>query len=119
MSFIQKDIPLCREDEYEEIAWGIKTIGDKHSPFIINWPKVSEYDVKFEIKYCGICHSDCHYAYNDLGGSIFPMVTGHEITGTVVEVGAKVTKVKVGDNVGVGCIVDSCLECELCKRGDE
>jgi uncharacterized zinc-type alcohol dehydrogenase-like protein len=71
------------------------------------------------MKYSGICHSDCHIGKNDLGDAIFPMVPGHELIGTVTEVGAKVTKVKVGDNVGVGVIKDSCLDCGQCKIGDE
>lgn len=66
------------------------------------------------MKYCGICHSDCHIGLNDLSGCMYPIVPGHELAGTVVEVGSKVTKVKVGDNVGVGCISDSCLECGTC-----
>lgn len=86
---------------------------------IINRPKVGDYDVKFELMFCGICHSDCHMGLNHLGGAIYPIVPGHELAGTVVEIGSKVSKVKVGDNVGVGCIIDSCLDCELCKRGDE
>jgi uncharacterized zinc-type alcohol dehydrogenase-like protein len=80
---------------------------------------VGDFDVRFEMKYCGICHSDCHIGNNDLGGCTYPVVTGHELVGTVVEVGPKVTKFQVGDNVGVGCFVDACLECEYCKAGDE
>jgi D-arabinose 1-dehydrogenase-like Zn-dependent alcohol dehydrogenase len=86
---------------------------------IINRPKVGDNDVRFEMKYCGICHSDVHIARNELGGCMYPVVPGHELVGTVVEVGSKVTKVKVGDNVGVGCIVDSCLDCNMCSIGDE
>ena len=119
MAFVQKEIPPCGDGEYEEIAWGLPKLGDKFVPLIINRPKVGDYDVKFELKYSGICHSDCHLGLNHLGGSIYPMVPGHELAGTVVEVGSKVTKVKVGDNVGVGCIKDSCLNCEYCNRHDE
>ena len=68
---------------------------------------------------CGVCHSDCHLGLNELGGSIFPMVPGHELIGTVTEVGSSVTKVKVGDNVGVGVIKDACLVCGTCKSDDE
>jgi uncharacterized zinc-type alcohol dehydrogenase-like protein len=118
-SAIQMDIPECGDNEYKEVAWGIQKYGEKFSPMWINRPKVGEFDVKFEMKYCGVCHSDCHLGLNHLGGSMFPMVPGHELCGTVVEVGAKVTKVKVGDNVGVGCIADSCLNCDTCKGGDE
>jgi uncharacterized zinc-type alcohol dehydrogenase-like protein len=75
-----------------------------------------EHDVVIDIKYCGICHSDIHQARDEWGGSMFPMVPGHEIAGIVARVGAKVTKYKVGDKVGVGCFVDSCRTCVNCKQ---
>ena len=75
-----------------------------------------ESDVAFDIQYCGICHSDIHQARDEWGGSIFPMVPGHELTGVVTAVGAKVTKHKVGDRVGVGCLVNSDRSCPQCKR---
>ncbi len=71
-------------------------------------------DVEFDVKYCGICHSDVHFANNDMGVTMYPCVPGHELAGVVTKVGAKVTKVAVGDKVGVGCIVDSCLDCDKC-----
>ncbi len=73
-------------------------------------------DVAIKIKYCGICHSDIHQARDEWGGSIFPMVPGHEIAGIVTRVGKNVKKFKAGDKVGVGCIVDSCRQCEECKH---
>jgi uncharacterized zinc-type alcohol dehydrogenase-like protein len=76
-------------------------------------------DVVIDIKFCGICHSDIHQARDEWGGSIFPMVPGHEIAGVVSRVGGKVTKYKVGDKVGVGCFVNSCRHCENCTRGLE
>jgi hypothetical protein len=76
-------------------------------------------DVAIEILYCGICHSDLHQARDDWGTAKYPMIPGHEIIGRVIEVGSDVTKYKVGDNVAVGCIVDSCRECDQCKAGDE
>jgi uncharacterized zinc-type alcohol dehydrogenase-like protein len=72
-----------------------------------------------DIRYCGICHSDIHHARDEWGGSIFPMVPGHEIVGTVVRRGAQVSKWQVDDIVGVGCFVDSCRECEACREGEE
>lgn len=73
-------------------------------------------DVAIDILYCGICHSDIHQARDEWGGSIFPMVPGHEIAGIVTAIGDKVTKYKVGDKVGVGCFVDSCRTCDHCKQ---
>ncbi|MFD6620288.1 alcohol dehydrogenase catalytic domain-containing protein, partial [Streptomyces albidoflavus] len=73
---------------------------------------VGEHDVLIDIQYAGICHSDIHQAREGWGEAIFPMVPGHEIAGVVSEVGSGVTKFKVGDRVGVGCMVDSCRECE-------
>jgi uncharacterized zinc-type alcohol dehydrogenase-like protein len=80
---------------------------------------VGEHDVLIEIKYVGICHSDTHQARGDWGQRLFPMVPGHEIAGLVTEVGPGVTQHAVGDRVGVGCLVDSCRECENCRAGQE
>ncbi|MDQ8706645.1 NAD(P)-dependent alcohol dehydrogenase [Streptomyces sp. LHD-70] len=80
---------------------------------------VGEHDVLIDIKFAGICHSDIHQAREGWGEAIFPMVPGHEIAGVVEAVGAGVTKFKVGDRVGVGCMVDSCGECEPCRSGQE
>ncbi|MFB7928831.1 NAD(P)-dependent alcohol dehydrogenase [Streptomyces sp. NPDC056039] len=81
--------------------------------------EVREFDVLIDIKFAGICHSDIHQAREGWGEAIFPMVPGHEIAGVVTEVGPGVTKFAVGDRVGVGCMVDSCRECENCKAGNE
>ncbi|GHE04240.1 NAD(P)-dependent alcohol dehydrogenase [Streptomyces alanosinicus] len=78
---------------------------------------VGESDVLIDIEFAGICHSDIHQAREGWGTAIFPMVPGHEIAGVVAEVGAGVTKYAVGDRVGVGCMVDSCRECDNCKAG--
>ncbi|MER6731622.1 NAD(P)-dependent alcohol dehydrogenase [Streptomyces puniciscabiei] len=80
---------------------------------------VGEFDVLIDIKFAGICHSDIHQAREGWGEAIFPMVPGHEIAGVVSEVGPGVTKFAVGDRVGVGCMVDSCRECENCLKGLE
>ena len=80
---------------------------------------VGEHDVLIDIKFAGICHSDIHQAREGWGEAIFPMVPGHEIAGVVSEVGSGVTKFQVGDRVGVGCMVDSCRECENCLAGQE
>jgi uncharacterized zinc-type alcohol dehydrogenase-like protein len=76
-------------------------------------------DVMIDIAYAGICHSDIHTVRGEWGQIQYPQVVGHEIVGTVAEVGSEVTKFQVGDRVGVGCMVNSCGECEYCLRGDE
>jgi uncharacterized zinc-type alcohol dehydrogenase-like protein len=76
-------------------------------------------DVAIEIKYCGVCHSDLHIAQNDLGNTRYPIVPGHEIAGVVTAVGTNVTRFKEGDRVGVGCMVDSCRQCQPCLAGEE
>jgi uncharacterized zinc-type alcohol dehydrogenase-like protein len=88
-------------------------------PFQIQRREVGPHDILIDIQYCGVCHSDIHQARDEWGGSIFPMVPGHEIVGKVSKVGAEVKKFKVGDNVGVGCFTDSCRTCDHCKDGIE
>jgi alcohol dehydrogenase (NADP+) len=88
-------------------------------PYSFERREPREHDVSIEIKYCGICHSDIHQARDEWGGSIFPMVPGHEIAGVVTAVGNKVTRYKTGDKVGVGCFVDSCRTCPQCQKGLE
>ncbi|NHQ68892.1 NAD(P)-dependent alcohol dehydrogenase, partial [Elizabethkingia miricola] len=74
------------------------------------------HDVQIEIMYCGVCHSDLHQIKNDWFPGLFPMVPGHEIVGKIVKVGDHVKDFKVGELAGVGCMVDSCQECENCKN---
>jgi len=88
-------------------------------PHSIERREPGPHEVLIDILYCGICHSDIHQARDEWGGSIFPMVPGHEIVGTVVKTGAQVTKWQTGATVGVGCFVDSCHECEACREGEE
>ncbi|HEY6404761.1 MAG TPA: NAD(P)-dependent alcohol dehydrogenase, partial [Nitrososphaeraceae archaeon] len=78
-----------------------------------------DHDVVIDIQYCGICHSDIHQVSDEWGGSTFPMVPGHEIAGIVSQVGANVSRYKVGERVGVGCFVDSCRKCSPCRDGLE
>ncbi|CAM5270325.1 NAD(P)-dependent alcohol dehydrogenase [Streptomyces sp. ATCC51928] len=80
---------------------------------------VGEFDILIDIKFAGICHSDIHQARDGWGEGIFPMVPGHEIAGIVAETGSGVTRFKVGDRVGVGCMVDSCGTCDACLMGRE
>jgi alcohol dehydrogenase (NADP+) len=81
--------------------------------------ELGEHDVLIDIKFCGICHSDIHQVKDEWGGAIFPMVPGHEIAGVVADVGNAVSGLSPGDRVGVGCLVDSCGECEYCRVGEE
>lgn len=89
------------------------------APYDFERREVNENDVLVDIAYCGICHSDIHTVRNEWGEARFPVVPGHEIVGVVQQVGSKVTKYKVGDTVGVGCMVDSCRTCSNCKDGLE
>ena len=113
-------IPPKMDDEYREIAWAIPEYSATPSfePIWINRPNCRDNDVKFEMLFCGICHSDCHIGLNHMGpygrGCHYPFVGGHELLGRVTDVGPKVTKFKVGDNVGVGCFVGSCGDCPSC-----
>ena len=100
-------------------AWAAPAAKQALGPTTIERRDVGPHDILIEIKASGICHSDIHQAREEWGGSIFPMVPGHEIVGVVTEVGSAVTKFKLGDRAGVGCFVDSCRECEQCAEGDE
>jgi len=91
----------------------------KFTPFEFTRHAVGDNDILIEILYAGICHSDLHHAWGDWRQETYPIVPGHEIAGRVVQVGAKVTKFKVGDRAGVGCLVNSCGECQACKRHEE
>ena len=101
--------------------WNIKAFGtvskdDDLKEMTIDRREVKPTDIEIEILYCGVCHSDLHTARNDWGGTKYPAVPGHEIVGRITKVGEEVTKFKVGDLAGVGCMVDSCKECESCKQ---
>ena len=88
-------------------------------PFQLERRAPGAHDVQIDILFCGVCHSDLHQIRDEWGGSIFPMVPGHEIVGRVSAVGDHVKGFKVGDLAGVGCMVDSCRECTSCKEGLE
>jgi alcohol dehydrogenase (NADP+) len=89
------------------------------APWTIERRNPKPHDVQIEILYCGVCHSDLHTARNDWGMTIYPVVPGHEIVGRVIAVGDHVKKFKAGDLAGIGCLVDSCRECDNCKDGLE
>ena len=89
------------------------------TPFQFERRTPSAHDVAIDILYCGVCHSDIHQVRNEWGGSKYPMVPGHEIVGRITAVGANVTKFKVGDLAGIGCLVDSCRTCSSCADNQE
>lgn len=89
------------------------------APFSFETRPTGPKDVRIEILYCGMCHSDIHSARNEWGGAQYPMVPGHEIVGRVLETGAEVSRFKAGDLAGVGCMVDSCGHCENCAADSE
>ena len=100
-------------------AYAAQTAKSPLAPFRIERREARADDVVIDILYCGVCHSDIHQARDEWGGSIFPMVPGHEIVGRVAAVGSAVTAWKIGDAVGVGCFVDSCRQCAPCRSGEE
>ncbi|MBT0769118.1 NAD(P)-dependent alcohol dehydrogenase [Kineosporia sp. J2-2] len=89
------------------------------TPYTLERRDVGPHDVRIDIRFSGICHSDIHTARSEWGATTYPIVVGHEIAGVVAEIGSGVTKFAVGDRVGVGCMVGSCGECENCRAGDE
>ncbi|MEO5621883.1 MAG: NAD(P)-dependent alcohol dehydrogenase [Dokdonella sp.] len=89
------------------------------APFSIERREPTAHEVLIDILYCGVCHSDIHQVRDEWGGSIFPMIPGHEIVGRVSKVGGAVSTYKIGDTVGVGCFVDSCRACLACDAGEE
>jgi len=100
-------------------AYGTSDATQPLREMTINRRTVQSHDVEMKILYCGICHSDLHQIKNDFGGTTFPIVPGHEIVGRVTHIGTHVTNFKVGDLAAVGCIVDSCKECDSCREGLE
>ncbi len=89
------------------------------APWALERRNPKPHDVQMEILFCGVCHSDLHFAKNDWGMTVYPVVPGHEIVGRVIAVGDQVNKFKVGDLAGIGCLVDSCRECDNCNAGLE
>ncbi|CAI9758178.1 unnamed protein product [Fraxinus pennsylvanica] len=104
------------EHPLKVVGWATRDASGVFSPFKFSRRATGEHDVQFKVLYCGVCHSDLHKAKNEWGNARYPLVPGHEIVGEVTEVGSKVEKVKVGDKVGVGCMVGSCRQCDQCTN---
>ncbi len=100
-------------------AWAAESASSALAPTTIERRAVGGDDVRIAIEFCGICHSDLHTVRNDWRNTRYPCVPGHEIVGKVVDVGDRVARYSVGDRVGVGCLVDSCRECDECRAGLE
>jgi len=100
-------------------AYAAKSATTPIEPWTLDRREPKPHDVELDILYCGVCHSDLHTARNEWGGTIYPVVPGHEIVGRVTRVGDHVKKYKVGDLAAIGCMVDSCRECDNCKDGLE
>ena len=100
-------------------AYAAKTAESALAPWEIQRRTTGNQDVRIQIMYCGVCHSDLHTARNEWQNTIYPSVPGHEIVGRVTEVGSDVKNFKVGDLAAVGCMVDSCGHCHSCHGGEE
>lgn len=100
-------------------SYAAQTAQSPLAPHVIERREVGAKDIAIDILYCGVCHSDLHTARGEWGGVRFPCVPGHEIVGKVREIGSGVTNHRVGDIVGVGCMVGSCRECAACDEGLE
>jgi len=96
-----------------------RDVDGKLEPWSFERRQVGDNDILIDIKFSGICHSDIHTIKGHWGKQIYPQVPGHEIAGIVKAIGKNVTKFKVGDKAGVGCMVSSCMQCESCKNGEE
>ncbi|MDK2857367.1 MAG: alcohol dehydrogenase [Verrucomicrobiota bacterium] len=97
-------------------AYAAPSATDVLAPFEIERRQVGPHDVLIDIEYCGVCHSDIHFVRNEWGNAVYPAVPGHEIIGRVEKLGTEVTSFKKGELVGVGCMVDSCQNCEACAE---
>lgn len=101
------------------IGYAAQTAQSRLAPLSFERRALRDNDVAIEILYCGVCHSDLHMARNDWNASTYPVVPGHEIVGKVTAIGAEVSQYQVGDHVAVGCMVDSCQDCDSCHSGEE
>ncbi|MFX1674701.1 NAD(P)-dependent alcohol dehydrogenase [Paraburkholderia sp. A2WS-5] len=104
---------------YATYGYAARDAASPLAPFEFQRRDLRELDVRIDVQFCGVCHSDLHQARNEWRNTLYPVVPGHEIVGRVTEVGKGVTRFKVGELVGVGCLVDSCRTCASCAEGLE
>lgn len=107
------------EHPVKAVGYAARDTSGVLSPFNFSRRETGDEDVRFKVLYCGVCHSDLHSVKNDWHNAKYPMIPGHEIVGVVTEVGSKVKRVKIGDKVGVGCMVGSCRLCAQCADDQE
>jgi alcohol dehydrogenase (NADP+)/uncharacterized zinc-type alcohol dehydrogenase-like protein len=117
--FSQSNQPIGNSSNIKSKGYAGKDEHGKLTPWSFERRPVGDNDILIEIKYAGICHSDIHTIRGHWGKQQYPQVPGHEIAGIVTAVGKNVKKFKVGDKAGVGCMVNSCMKCESCKKGQE
>ena len=119
LQLFSQEIKNNMSNNIKSRGYAAKDASGKLSPWEFERRPVGDNDILIEIKYASICHSDIHQMKGDWGPQQYPQIPGHEIVGVVAAVGKNVTKFKVGDRAGVGCMVDSCMECESCTHGEE
>jgi uncharacterized zinc-type alcohol dehydrogenase-like protein len=117
--FVLSSMTIAQEKRIPAKGLAVYEAGGGFKPYEFTRHAIGDDDILIETMYASICHSDLHHTHQDWGTEIYPMVPGHEIVGKVVKVGKNVTKFKVGDYAGVGCMVNSCGECDYCKAGLE
>ncbi|MGI8431962.1 MAG: alcohol dehydrogenase catalytic domain-containing protein, partial [Chthoniobacterales bacterium] len=110
---------LSKTENETAAAYAAQSATEPLGPFTIERRALRPSDVRIEILYTGVCHSDLHMARNEWGNSTYPIVPGHEIVGRITAVGENVTKFKEGDLAAIGCLVDSCQDCASCADGLE
>jgi len=111
--------PAATPSETPALGYAARSAAAPLERFAFTRRELRPDDVLIDVRYCGVCHSDIHTVRGDWGPQSYPLLPGHEVLGRVSAVGKSVTKFKVGDAAGVGCMVDSCGECEYCRRGLE
>lgn len=110
---------ILNDGRIQSKGYAMLSKDSRFTPYEFTRHSIGDHDILIKILYAGICHSDIHTARSEWGEAVYPCVPGHEIAGEVVAVGKKVSKFKVGDYAGVGCMVNSCGECETCKISQE